>query len=135
MAKNEVAVGEEIRAHLGDDGQITCVSAHKVAEMKRAEPAVVGEIASKTDIRITRCQLGLFGFAPQKGMPGYKVVKKLDSIDESVAQAVKYAAADGKAPCLELWQIAAQHDLSRLDIGNIAETLELKVSPCQLGCF
>jgi len=135
MAMNESKLQDELKSHLGEDGQITCASAHKVAEKTGLEPAVVGEEANRTDIRITRCQLGLFGFAPQKGMPGYKTVKKLDSVDAEVSKEVKAAAEDGKAPCMDLWRIAEKHNISRSDMGNIAETLGLKVSPCQLGCF
>ena len=89
MAKNENALVDELSSRLGDDGQITCASAHKVAETKGREPAEVGKAANRMEIRITRCQLGLFGFAPKKGMPGYKVVKKLDSVDGEISQAVR----------------------------------------------
>jgi hypothetical protein len=135
MSKNDESVRSEIRSSLGEDGQLSCSAAHLVAERVRVEPAQVGEEANGIEIRITRCQLGLFGFAPKKGMPGYKVVKTLDSPQEHATAAVEKCAADRKVACLDLWHIAEKHDLSMLDIGNIAETLEIKVSPCQLGCF
>jgi len=135
MAIDSDAVRSEIKSNLGDDGQLSCASAHKVAEVLGADPTQVGDEANSIDIRITRCQLGLFGFAPKKGMPGYKVVNKLDSPDETILAAVKEAAAEGSASCLELWRIAKEHNISRLEIGNYAETLDTKVTPCQLGCF
>ncbi len=135
MAKNEEAVRAAIKSSLGEDGQISCEAAHQVAVRIDAEPVKIGDEANKIEIRITRCQLGLFGFAPKKGMPGYKVVKKLDSPQGIASEAVKKAAADGSASCLELWRIADEQNLTRLDIGNIAETFGIKVSPCQLGCF
>lgn len=135
MNKNEEAVRSGIKSSLGNDGQLSCDAAHRVAEKVGVEPARVGEEANGIEIRIARCQLGIFGYAPKKGMPGYKVIKKVDTLQEKTSEAVRKAAAEGKASCAELWRIAGKHDLTRQEIGNIAETLEIKVSRCQLGCF
>ena len=135
MSTNNQALLAEMKSNLGQDGQLSCAAAHKIAERLGVEPLQVGKQANENDIRITRCQLGLFGYAPQKGMPGYKTVKKLETLPEPVSTAVKNAVTSGKTSCLELWRIAEEHDLSRADIGDIVETLEIKVTPCQLGCF
>ena len=132
---NEEAVKREIRSNLGADGQLSCAAAQKIAEKLCIEPLKVGNQANEIDIRITRCQLGLFGYAPKKGMPGYKTVKKLDTLPEPASASVRGAASNGKAPCLELWKIGEKYKLKRSDIGDIAETLGIKVSPSQLGCF
>ncbi len=133
--KNEEAVEAEVRSSLGKDGQLTCAAAQKIAGEVGVEPLEVGKKADEIDIRITRCQLGLFGYAPKKGMPGYKLVKKLGTLPEPVSASVRKAVSDGKIPCLKLWGIAEQHKLTRSEIGNVVETLGIKVSPCQLGCF
>ena len=132
---NEDVVQDAIRSSIADDGQLTCVAAHRIAERLEVEPEVVGEQANGIDIRITKCHLGLFGYAPQKGMPGYKRVKTLDALPEPVSGLVKNAAVQGRITCRELWHIGQEQGVNRLEMGNIAETLKLKVTPCQLGCF
>jgi hypothetical protein len=135
MNKREEAARVEIRSSLDKYGQIHCAAAHRIAEKLGVEPKYVGEQANQIDIRISRCQLGLFGYSPKKGMPGFRVVKKLDNPPEAAFVSVQEAAVQGQIPCLVLWRLARQHGLTRLDMGNIAETLELKITPCQLGCF
>jgi hypothetical protein len=133
--KKQEAVRTEIRSRLDEEGQLYCEAAHRIAEEVGVEPLAVGEQADGIGVRITRCQLGLFGYAPEKGMPGYRLVRKLDGPPEAAAAAVRKAADQGKIPCLTLWRLGEQHGRTRLDMGNIAETLELKVTPCQLGFF
>lgn len=135
MSNDEQNVRRKIRSSLDQDGELSCTAAHQIAEALGIEAALVGKQADEIEIRITRCQLGLFGYAPKKGMPGYKLVKKLDNLPEAAAASVKKAAAQGQVSCLELWRIGKQHKLRRLDMGNIAETLNVKVTPCQLGFF
>ncbi|MBN1685415.1 MAG: hypothetical protein JW852_02115 [Spirochaetales bacterium] len=133
MSKDTVE--KQIRSAVGGDGQLTCEATHRVAASLGTKPLDIGKHANRFDIRITKCQLGLFGYAPQKGMPGYKLVKELDTLPEPVSTSVKEAAVQGKISCLKLWRIAEQHGVTRPDMGNIVETLKIKVRPCQLGCF
>jgi hypothetical protein len=134
--KDEIqAVRDAIRSSLDENGQIHCESAHRIAGQLGIEPLRVGEQADEIGIRITRCQLGLFGYAPKKGTPGYRLVERLGNPPDAASEAVRKAANRGRIPCLTLWRLADQHGLSKLDMGNIAETLQLKVAPCQLGCF
>ena len=135
MDQNEEAVRIEIRSSLDNEGQIHCAAAHRIAEKLGVAPLYVGKQANEIDIRISRCQLGLFGYARKKGMPGYRLAKKLDSPPEAATASVQKAADQGQIPCLTLWRLARQHELTKFDMGNIAETLELKITPCQLGCF
>jgi len=135
MNTREEAVRVEIRSSLDKDGQIHCAAAHRVAERLGVKPLFVGEQADEIGIRITRCQLGLFGYAQKKGMPGYRAVRKLDEPPETASASVQKAADHGKIPCCTLWHLARRHGLTKRDAGNIAETLELKVTTCQLGCF
>jgi hypothetical protein len=129
------AVRAQIRSKLGEEGQIHCVAAHRIAEKLGLEPLYVGEQADEIEIRISRCQLGLFGYAPKKGTPGYRVVKRLDNPPDAASASVLKAAEHGRIPCLTLWRLAKEYGLTKRDMGNIAETLELKITPCQLGCF
>jgi hypothetical protein len=135
MSKKDEEVRFELRSSLDEEGQILCAAAHRIAERLGVQPLEVGKQADTLDIRISRCQLGLFGYSLKKGIPGYKVVKKLDNPPEAACTSVRNAAEQGRIPCLTLWRLAAEYGLTRRDLGNIAETLELKITPCQLGCF
>jgi hypothetical protein len=108
--------------------------AHYIAAELEAEPRQVGETADEIRVKITQCQLGLFGYA-QKGRPAYRILAPMEPLPEALARALSQAATDGSIPCLKLWQIAKEHGLSRHEVGNAADTLGLRIKPCQLGCF
>lgn len=135
MEKSEKTVGAELRSALDQDGMLSCEAAHEIAERLDIKPGEIGNLANDLGIRITRCQLGLFGYAPGKGTPGYRLVRELDTLPEPVSAQVKETAVKRRVSCIMLWRIARQHGVSRPDMGNIAETLKIKVTPCQLGCF
>ena len=132
---DEIEIRTRIQARLDERGELTCEAAHLIAAELDIDPLFVGDQATVTGVRITRCQLGFFGHAARKGMPGYKAVQKLDHVPQAAAAAVRQAARNGEISCAALWEIAQAQGLSRLDMGSIAETLEVKVHPCQLGCF
>lgn len=135
MKKSEETVQAQIRSAVDEDGLLTCEAAHAIAKRLDRKPGEVGKQATDLGVRITRCQLGFFGYAPSKGMPGYKLVRELATLPEPVSTLVRDAAEQGKISCLTLWRIAQEHDVGRPDMGNIVETLRIKVAPCQLGCF
>lgn len=125
----------QIEARLNKDGHLPCKAAHLIAKEMDIEPLTVGNAATAGDIRIVACQLGFFGYAEKKGLPGYKIVQKLEHLPEAAVAAVRQAAGNGEISCTALWQIGQAQGLSKLYMGNIAETLDVKVHPCQLGCF
>ncbi|MBN1935343.1 MAG: hypothetical protein JW934_11795 [Anaerolineae bacterium] len=116
------------------ENQLPCAVAHYIAAEVEVSPKAVGDAANELEVRITQCQLGLFGYA-QKGQPAYRILRPMEPLPEALAQAMGEAAVDGRVACAKLWQVAEQFGLSRHEIGNAADTLELKVKPCQLGCF
>jgi hypothetical protein len=117
------------------ESKLPCAVAHYIAAELSISPRSVGQVADQENgARITQCQLGLFGYA-QKGTPTYKILKPMAPLPEALAQAIDAAAHDGRISCAKLWRIADQFDISRHEIGNAADTLGLKVKPCQLGCF
>ncbi len=125
----------EIRSRLDSRGELSCEAAHSVAAELDADAASVGRQADEAKIRICRCQLGLFGHAAEKGMPGYKLVRKLDRLPEPASTEVRNTAAQGQIACIDLWRIGREQGLAKADMGNIVETLGIQVFPCRLGCF
>jgi hypothetical protein len=127
------ALLEAMRDHL-EDGQLPCAQAHRIAQQFDLDPLQVGQAANEADIRINRCQLGLFGYGP-KSLGKHKIVNPMDDVPEGLAARLR-AAGDGQGiTCAAIWQIADELGYLRLEASSAVETMGLRVSHCQLGCF
>jgi hypothetical protein len=125
-------VEERIRVY-PDEG-LPCAVAHYIAADLGVTPLLVGQTADQIGVRITMCQLGLFGYAV-KGRPGYRIRHPMDDVPEPLERAIREAAVDGRVSCTALWRIGTEQHYSRPEMGNAVEALGLKVKPCQLGFF
>ena len=114
------------------DGRLPCAFAFHLADKHGWTADEIGAEATRLDVRISRCQLGLFGYDSfrQKGF-----VQQLAEVPGDVTVSLRAAAADTQIACAALWRIAEEHGLPRIAIACATETLGLRVSPCQLGCF
>jgi len=114
------------------DGRLPCAFAFHLADKHGWTADEIGAEATRLDVRISRCQLGLFGYDSfrQKGF-----VQQMAEVPGDVTVSLRAAAADTQIACAALWRIAEEHGLPRIAIACAAETLGLHVSPCQLGCF
>jgi hypothetical protein len=124
---------KEIRENLRD-GKLPCAVAWRIAERAGVERRVVGEMADRLDIRISHCQLGLFGYG-EKRLGEHKIVKEPASLDSALADAIRAAARDGKVTCAQLFEIAGRLGRPPMDASAHAEALGVKIAQCQLGCF
>ncbi len=127
LAADEIAGKIRERA---EDGRITCAKTFALAQELGITPAQAGAAANEAGIRLNRCQLGLFGYYPEK-----KVVKKADSVSPDLAAAIRAGLANDRLPCAVAWEIASRMDLSRMEVASACESLEIRVKPCQLGAF
>lgn len=48
------------------EGMIDCASAHRIAKIIGCPPSVIGVQTDLLELRIARCQMGLFGYGPGK---------------------------------------------------------------------
>ena len=119
------ALKEKIKA-----GRISCAAAHGVAKRLACSPADIGRALDLMEIRLSRCQLGLFGYQPEN-----RIVKKADQWDAGLEKELRAALKHGRLPCSDAWAIADRWQLSRLAVANVCEALGIKVRPCQLGAF
>ena len=87
---------------------------------------------NRLGVRISRCQLGLFGY---KAFGRKGLLQGFEEVPGDVAVSLKAAATDGAISCADLWRVAEEHGLPRVAVACTAETLDLQVTPCQLGCF
>jgi len=114
------------------EGRLPCSRAFAVASRLGLEPGRVGEEATRRGLKVSLCQLGLFGHAVEgKG----RIVKAAVDVPPVVERALRSRLAEGKLPCRTAWDAAELLSLSRLDVANAAEGLGIRISACQLGCF
>jgi hypothetical protein len=112
------------------DGDLSCASAFKVAAAWGVAPAAVGELADRLGLHICKCQLGLFGYPPQK-----KIVSPLDHVDPELSAAIREVLESERLPCRRAWEIADRLGVSRMKVSAACESLGIKIKPCQLGAF
>ncbi len=112
------------------NGRISCAAAHGIAQQQVVSPARVGQQIDLLELRIDKCQMGLFGYDPET-----KIVQPSKSIAAALESTLQPLLVDNKISCADCWKIADQLNISRLDVASACEGLKIKISPCQLGAF
>ncbi|MGD8344328.1 MAG: hypothetical protein PVI38_02205 [Desulfobacterales bacterium] len=119
------ALGQQTR-----NNEVPCALAFKIAETLQVSPADIGKTADLLEMELVKCQLGLFGYKPDK-----KIVKPTAAENPDLERTIRDSLIEGKLPCHTAWEIAGSHDLSKMAISAICEHLGIKIKPCQLGAF
>ena len=112
-------------------GELACADAERISGDLGVTMAEVGRTADLMEIRIGRCQLGLFGY----DAPGGRIVRPADGVEPALDAAIRGRLSNGRLPCSAAWEIAADRKIPRLNVSSACETLKIKVKPCQLGAF
>ena len=120
---------KKIESLLDKDG-LTCANAHRAAGDLGVSPLEIGIQADLMELRITRCQMGLFGHGK-----GSKKIDPAIEVGEELWDRLDKAGKDGRISCALCWEIAGEFKMKRLDVGSSCEKLGLRVKPCQLGAF
>lgn len=114
-------------------GEIACVTCEKISKELEVEISEVGITVDLLEIKIKKCQLGLFGYGkkPNHG----KDIQVADPVSDEMKCAIEEAAENGEVTCAALWTIADQLGTKRKEVSAACETLKLKIRECQLGTF
>jgi len=112
------------------DGKIPCAVIHKISKKMNKLPGEVAKNADLLEIRLCKCQLGLFGYGKQK-----KIVRPAKKISKALEIKIRESIIDGRISCAACWDAAEKLGCSKLDVSGACETLKIKISPCQLGAF
>jgi hypothetical protein len=112
------------------DEQVPCAAAFEIAKALRIPPYDVGKTADLMNFKLTKCQLGLFGYQPQK-----KIVKPQESIEENLKEAISQSLSQGKLSCKSAWDIASRFNIRKMAVSSACETMGIKIKDCQLGAF
>jgi len=127
-------LAKAIRDRLDEEGMLSCARAFRIAEELEVEPLEVGQAADALEIRLNRCQLGLFGYGP-KAEGRHKIVRPMERVEPGLAQAIQDSLVEGKLPCRVAWEIASALRIPKMDVAAAAEALGVKIVRCQLGAF
>jgi hypothetical protein len=116
------------------DGKLSCIGAFAVAKVLGVDPLTVGLAANEADIRISHCQLGLFGYGP-KTEGKHKIVNPMDNVPERLAARLRAEAGPDGISCAAIWRVADELRYKRIEASSAVEAMGIRVSSCQLGCF
>lgn len=129
----ETQLDEQIARLIGQKAKedvITCADAVAIAAATGKMMSEVGVALDLLEKRISFCQMGLFGFSPEK-----RIVRAAATVDERLKRAIFEKLQDGKLSCLKSWLIADELNLPRMAVSEACEALKIKIKPCQLGAF
>ncbi len=125
---------QEIAAQIGGsltEDRLPCASAFKIARRLEVSPPQVREVADELAVKISRCQLGLFGYGSDKG----KALESAQEVGEELQVRIRDRVVEGGLPCATAWDIASELTMKRIDVARAAESLGIRITQCQLGCF
>ena len=125
----DAALARELKRVQTEEG-VSCETAHAVAQRLQKAPREAGQALDLMNLRIARCQLGLFGYTPRK-----RIVRPAATVDADLAATLRSALVDGRLPCETAWAIATRRHHSRLSVAEACEALGIKITDCQLGAF
>jgi hypothetical protein len=111
-------------------GTLSCAAAFQLSADLEKPPAEIGKAADLLGIRLVNCQLGLFGYAPEK-----KIVQPAAAVDPALEGAIRAALQGDRLSCGRAWELAERFRMPKMNVSAACEALGLKVKPCQLGAF
>jgi hypothetical protein len=114
----------------GREGRLPCALAFEAAADLDRTAADVGEAMDRLGLRIVKCQLGLFGYAPEK-----KIVRPASALRPEMEAAIRARLENGRLSCRSAWEIARTLNVPKMGVSAACEALAVKIKPCQLGAF
>lgn len=112
------------------DKTLGCGTAHLIAKQLNVEPIEVGKTMDLMEIKIEYCLLGLFGW------PNKRIFAQKDfDVPHDVETKLLEQSDNGKISCKNVWELADTYNLTKLQMAQLCDKNNIKVSPCQLGAF
>ncbi|MBF0103398.1 MAG: hypothetical protein HQK77_21055 [Desulfobacterales bacterium] len=130
---SEWQVSQEISQSIlsiAKDKEIACHRAFELAKTFHITPQEIGYYADHLSLGLTQCQLGLFGYHPDK-----KKVHPSESVSENLTMHIQKALDQGKLSCINAWAIAESLNISKFEVSSACEAMNIKISSCQIGAF
>ena len=115
-----------------EDGRLPCAAAWDAAGELGVPPLAVGQTADRMQVRLTTCQLGLFGPARHTDRQARADVVVPAAFPEALLAA---RGERDEISCARLWHEAERFGVPRPVAGETADRLGIKVRDCNLGTF
>jgi hypothetical protein len=110
-------------------GELPCAVAFAAAARYGCPPGEIGKAVDLMGLRLTKCQLGLYGYGQKK-----KIVFP-ETPEPALAAAISKACANGRISCETIWDIARRMKMRKLGVSKACEAMGIKIIHCQLGAF
>ena len=130
---NQAKIDDSLRQEIlqkAKENNIACAVAEEISQRKEMTLADMGMAIDLLNINLVECQLGLFGYSPQK-----KIVQPAKEVVLVLKENILAALDNGRLPCLAAWEIAGKLNIPRMKVSAACEALQIKIKPCQLGAF
>jgi len=121
---------EEALKRLIPNGELPCAVAFKIASDLDVKPEAVGDTVDLLEMRLTKCQLGLFGYQPAK-----RIVKPAQHVSKDLEKHIREGLENGRLPCAAAWKIARDLGIRKMAVSSACEALKIKICSCQIGAF
>ena len=110
-------------------GELACAEAERIGDTLGVSLAEIGRTLDLLELRIGRCQLGLFGY------PEGKAVQPAAAVAPDLEAAIRGSLVGGRLPCKDAWKLAAKRKIAKMAVSAACEALKIRIKPCQLGAF
>ena len=117
------------------NGLLSCAAAVDVAKALGLAPLEVGRTADVLNVRLTACQIGLFGY-PGHAKGWATAAASALFVPAGFEDALRAGRNEkGNLSCAKIWAAAERFSVSRMQAGYVADRLGIPIRPCQLGAF
>ncbi len=121
---------EEALSERASRGELACAVAFEMAKELGLSPDAIGQAADLLELRLVKCQLGLFGYRPKRS-----IVKPAESVPSELERALLASLVNDRLPCKTAWEIAKQLGIHKMKVSAACDAMGIKIKPCQLGAF
>jgi hypothetical protein len=115
------------------DGRLSCAAGEKISRDLGVKISEVGVTADLLEIKINKCQLGLFGYGEKPNLG--KDISAKGPVSEELKKALEGAVKNGEITCAVLWMTADRLGATRKAAASACDALKIKIRMCQLGAF
>jgi hypothetical protein len=122
-------LGRAVQAR-APEGEIPCAVAFEISKKEMVPPGEVGFTLDKLGVKVVKCQLGLYGYKPNK-----RIVEASRAVSPEIEKAIRNSLNNDRLPCAIAWEVANRLGLRKMDVSAACEALGIKISECQLGSF
>ena len=111
-------------------GKLPCAVAFDIGKQLGVLPDAIGLAADLLELRLVKCQLGLFGYRPNKS-----IVKPAGSVARELEKAIVASLVNDRLPCRSAWDIAKKFGIHKMKVSAACDAMKIKIRSCQLGAF